>query len=203
MSDILNVASRHGTNPSTPLSPQFFGQTKPHENINEFFERGIRQHTQNIQHVKISHNGQYVGTYSEADGILSIWNVVSGQSSILDTWEISSRPEKAHFAFTHYQTQTSRISLSVSNDGHIALSFFVLSQDDDDFTTQPFKLKDENYEVQCLVLRANQNRAIQNDDFVNIIGVASFLPNNDLVIYDNNSLSYYSIHEDHAKLMHR
>ncbi|RHZ79418.1 hypothetical protein Glove_146g65 [Diversispora epigaea] len=206
LDEIVNFASTQhdGTNPSTPLTPLFFSH-KPHESLSiddESYEKKILHHTKDIQHVEISHNGQYVGTYSEGDGILSIWKIVDGQSlELLYSWEIC-QPKYAYFI--RNQTYTKHICLSVSNDGHIALSFFVMSQTEDNFSIEnPFKLKNENYEALCLVLRVNQNKPIQHENFKIITGVVSFLPNTDLVIYDNNSLSYYTVHVDHCKLKHK
>ncbi|CAG8432729.1 7056_t:CDS:10 [Diversispora eburnea] len=207
--EIINFASTQhdGTNPSTPLTPLFFShlQIKTHEYLNiddEFYEKKILHHTKDIQHVKISHNGQYVGTYSEGDGILCIWKIVDGQSlEWLYSWEIC-RPKDVYFI--RNQNHAKHVCLSVSNNGHIALSFFVMSQTEDNFSIEdPFKLKNENYEARCLVLRANQNKPIQHENFKIITGVVSFLPNTDLVIYDNNSLSYYTVHVDHCKLKHK
>src|SRR5256885_7557371 len=132
------------------------------ELIDKLGNKVMYHHTTKIQHLSISRNGKYVGTYSEEDKIICIWEVKLGHSiSLIDSWKTTDRPK--HPYFTRSQNYTKRISIAVSNSGHLALSCLVISQTTDDFKMDPFILDDGTfYSSQCLLLKANHSHPFRN-----------------------------------------
>ncbi|CAJ0831490.1 1389_t:CDS:10 [Entrophospora sp. SA101] len=153
----------------------------------------IYHHETKIQHLSLSLNGKYVGTYSEEDGIICIWEIKSDPSlNLIDSWKTSDRPKHAYF--TRNQSHTKRISIAVSNVGDLALSCFVISQTTDYFKMNPFTLDGvASYSSQCLLLKAGHRHPSYNPLFRNTCGAVYFTESNHFIIYNVSRLYYFEL----------
>lgn len=174
------------------------------EPINNVGGKIIHCHETKIQHLSLSLNGQYVGTYSEEDGIICIWEIKAGLSlSLIDSWKTTGRPK--HARFTRNQSHTKRISIAVSNTGELALSCFVISQTTDDFKMSPFTLDGaiSSYSSQCLLLKAGHSHPFLHPSFRHTSGAVYFTENDNFIIYNVSRLYYFELEGPFCVLKHR